>query len=323
MVEVTMNSRIAVIFPGQGSQSVGMLADIADQFSEIQASYAEASDVLGYDLWKLCQVGPSVELDKTVHTQPALLAGSYAIWCILSKAGIKPAVMAGHSLGEYSALVCAGALSFKDGIRLVAARGQFMQEATPAGVGGLAAIVGLDDAAVAALCKQAALAGEVLEPANFNCPGQVVIAGHMQAVQRALVLAKEAGAKLAKLLTVSVPSHCALMKPAAERLSALLETITISVPSIPIINNVNVEVDTTETGIRNALVKQLYMPVRWVESVYKIDSFGVDQIIECGPGKVLTGLVKRMAPNTQLTNTFDLANLQAVLTSLAEHKHTH
>ncbi len=315
-----MSEKFGFVFPGQGSQSLGMLADIAKEFSEIHITFEEASDILGYDLWKLAQVGPLVELDKTVHTQPILLAASFAIWRILEKAQVKPIVMAGHSLGEYSALVCSKAISFKKGIELVAARGQYMQEAVPAGKGGLAAIVGLEDADIVDICKKSVVADEVLAPANYNCPGQVVIAGHILAVERALVLAKESGARLAKLLPVSVPSHCILMKPAAEKLAVLLENMPISTPVYPVLNNVDVKIYQNEEDIRHGLVKQLYMPVRWVEIMQSLVQLGITQLIECGPGKVLSGLSKRMFSNVQLTNTADLVSLQTTLQTLSENQ---
>lgn len=314
-----MNNSLGMVFPGQGSQTVGMLAQIATEFPVVEKVFAEASAVLGYDLWQLTQQGPVEELDKTMHTQPALLAASYAIWQILqSKKNLQPALLAGHSLGEYSALVCSGAISFAEGVRLVAARGQFMQDAAPAGVGGLAAIVGLEDAAVQTICEKAVLAGEVLSPANFNCPGQIVIAGHLLAVERALVLAKEAGAKIAKLLPVSVSSHCILMKPAAEKLAVLLATINIQTPTIPVVSNVDVKIYSDANAIRDGLVRQLYMPVRWVETIEFFVKSHISHIVECGPGKVLSGLNKRIATEMQLTSTNELSSLQALLTSTLE-----
>ncbi len=301
----------AVVFPGQGSQTVGMLADIAREFSEIEATYAEASTVLGYDLWKLVQQGPAEIVDQTVYTQPALLAGSYAIWRILMANNKNhPALLAGHSVGEYAALVCAQALQFSDAVRLVAARGQMMTDAMPAGQGALAAIVGLDDAVVQTICEKSILTDEVLTPANFNSPGQVVIAGHKIAVERAMILAKTAGARLVKLLPVSVPSHCALMKPAAERLKEIIATIPIQAPVFPVINNVDVEFYKDADMIRDGLVRQLFMPVRWVEIIKKFADNGIESIVECGPGKVLTGLNKRIVPDIDLMNTSDLENLQ-------------
>lgn len=308
-----MNKSLGVVFPGQGAQSVGMLSELASAYPEIKTTYDEASAVLNYDLWQLVQAGPAEELDKTVHTQPALLAASIAIWRILkTQKKIQPALLAGHSLGEYSALVAANAIPFTEGIRLVAARGQYMQEAVLAGEGGLAAIVGLEDAAVVALCEQARQADEVLSPANFNSKGQVVIAGHLQAVERAIVLAKAADARLVKLLPVSVPSHCVLMKPAAEQLALMLSLMTIEKPSIPVVSNVDVKIYDTAEAIRDGLIRQLYLPVRWVETIEFFGKNGITQLIECGPGKVLSGLNKRIIAEMQLTNTTDLASLQAL-----------
>ena len=309
------NKVLGIVFPGQGSQSVGMLADIAAQFNEVKQVFTQASDALGYDLWRLVAEGPSTELDKTMHTQPALLAASYAIWQILtSRTSIKPAMMAGHSLGEYTALVCAKALDFSDGIKLVAARGQFMQEAVAPGVGAMAAIVGLDEAAVTAICKQAvASAKDILSPANFNSIGQIVVAGHKAAVERAIALAKEQGAKLAVLIPVSVPSHCQLMQEAALRLANLLKTIPLHQPAMPILNNVDVMPYHSIESIRDGLIRQLYLPVRWVEIIQSFVKAGITQLIECGPGKVLTGLNKRIDKNLQLMTTSDLASLESLL----------
>jgi [acyl-carrier-protein] S-malonyltransferase len=308
------SNTLGFVFPGQGSQSVGMLADIAHEFPEVEATFAEASAVLDYDLWNLVSKGPAEELDKTVHTQPALLAASYAIWRILkSEKKLQPAVLAGHSLGEYSALVCAEAISFRDAIHLVASRGKFMQDAVPAGESGLGAIVGLEDSDVETLCKKSAEAGEVLSPANFNCPGQVVIAGHIKAVERALVLAKASGAKLVKLLPVSVSSHCVLMRPAAEHLAKLLSETNIQKPIIPVISNVDVKIYASADNIRDGLVRQLYMPVRWVETIQQFVKMGVNNIVECGPGKVLSGLNKRIMSDLQLTSSQDAASLHHLL----------
>jgi [acyl-carrier-protein] S-malonyltransferase len=314
-----MNTALGIVFPGQGSQALTMLSDIAAEFSEVETTFNEASQALDYDLWKLTQQGPAELLDQTIHTQPALLAASYALWRILvNQKKVQPALLAGHSLGEYSALVCADAISFKDGIQLVAARGQYMQEAVPAGVSGLAAIVGLDDVTVKNICDKSKAAGEVLSPANFNSPGQVVIAGHLVAVERALVLAKESGARLAKLLPVSVSSHCSLMKPAAERLAAKLQSLTIKKPNIPVVNNVDVCIYASADAIRDGLIRQLYMPVRWVETIQFFEQADIKHIIECGPNKVLTGLNKRISADMRLTTTHDIASLQALLTASSE-----
>ncbi len=298
-----MSKILGIVFPGQGSQSVGMLSDLALRFSDIEKTYRDASDVLGYDLWELVRLGPEDKLNQTMHTQPALLAGGYAVWRILQVP--QPAVLAGHSLGEYTALVCAGALSFQDAVRLVAARGLYMQEAVPEGVGAMAAIIGLEDDKVKKICEQAALDHEVLSPANFNSPGQVVIAGHETAVARAMTLMKEAGARMVKQLPVSVPSHCELMKPAAARLEKILETIAIEVPRIPVLNNVDADFYQSATSIRDGLVRQLYKPIRWVDLVRRLTADGVTEILECGPGKVLTGLNKRIVTDTKLLSTED------------------
>ncbi len=308
-----MMKSLAFVFPGQGSQSVGMLTDLAREYSEVEKTFAEASHVLGYDLWNLVASGPAEALDKTAQTQPALLAASYSIWKIIqNKSAINPAILAGHSLGEYTALVCANALTFTDAIKLVAARGEYMQDAVPVGTGALAAIVGLDDAAVKELCEKSRENNEVLTPVNFNSPGQVVVGGHVKAVQRILILAKEAGVRLAKLLPVSVPSHCELMKPAADRLQALLNTIDVKAPTTPVINNVDVAFYTDAASIRQGLVRQLFMPVRWVELVQTLGTKGISTIIECGPGKVLTGLNKRILAEAQLMTSNDLVSLQSV-----------
>lgn len=313
------NPTLAIVFPGQGSQSVGMLADIAAHYPQVQETFTEASDVLGYDLWQLVEAGPAEKLDQTAHTQPALLAASYAIWRILQSGDlIIPAMLAGHSLGEYTALVCANALSFPDAIRLVAARGSYMQEAVSPGVGAMAALIGLDEAKVAEICEQAKQEDEVLSPANFNSLGQIVVAGHKASVEKAIVLAKEQGAKLAMLIPVSVPSHCQLMQPAAERLKEMLNTISFQVPRIPVINNVSVTTYENADAIREGLVKQLYLPVRWVETVQYFMTQNITQIIECGPGKILTGLNKRIDKSLQLTTTCEVINLETIIKAQSE-----
>lgn len=281
-------------FPGQGSQSVAMLNELAQTFPIVIETYKEASDVLGYDLWELVQQGPSDILNQTDKTQPALLAASVAIWRVwTAQGGEKPAVIAGHSLGEYSALVCAGVIDFKDAVKLVELRGQLMQQAVPAGTGAMAAIIGLDNDKIAGCCKEAE-EGQVVSPVNFNSPGQVVIAGNKEAVERAGVLLKEAGAKRVLPLPVSVPSHCALMKPAADKLALALQEIEFKTPSISVINNVDVVAETDTTKIKDALVRQLFCPVRWTEIVEKMAAEGISLQIEAGPGKVLSGLVRRI-----------------------------
>lgn len=308
-------THLAVVFPGQGSQSVGMLADVAAEYPEVLQTYAEASDALGFDLWKLTLEGPQASLDQTEHTQPALLAGGVAIWRILSSRlnALSNAVLAGHSLGEYTALVCANALSFQDAARLVAARGRFMQAAVPTGVGSMAAIIGLDEAAVAELCQEAAQPGEVLSPANYNSVGQVVIAGHAQAVERAMALAKSKGAKMAVAIPVSVPSHCELMRPAALQLSELLANTSLHTPTQRVMSNADVQWLTSPEAIRDGLVRQLFSPVRWVETIQAFQQNGVTDVIECGPGKVLTGLMKRIDKNLKLLSTADVASVKTVI----------
>lgn len=289
-----MTKKIAFIFPGQGSQTLGMLAEYAKDYSIIQETFMEASYGVNFDLWELCQLGPEAVLNQTENTQPALLAASVALWRVWRQQdGVRPTFMAGHSLGEYSALVCAEALDFMTAIRLVAERGRLMQAAVPAGAGAMAAIVGLDNDKIRALCESLA-EGQVLAPANYNAIGQTVVAGDAAAVARLLEQAKQAGAKLAKLIPVSVPSHCALMKPAAERLAKTLENIEISVPFFPIINNVDVGIEHDPLLIKKALVEQLYNPVRWVEIIQDLEKRGMEEFIECGPGKVLAGLNKRI-----------------------------
>lgn len=308
-------NKLAFVFPGQGSQSVGMLADIAEQFKEIKQTFDEASAVLGYDLWEVVQKGPTEELDKTENTQPAILTASYAIWRILQEKKIlKPDYLAGHSLGEYTALVCANSLNFRDAIRLVEARGQYMKEAVPNGLGAMAAIIGLNEADITNICQEAKQSSEeVLAPANFNSIGQTVIAGHKTAVLRAIDIAKTKNAKLAVLIPVSVPSHCQLMLPAATKLEKLVSTINFKLPEIPIISNADVTIYQNIEEIRSGLVKQLYMPVRWVEIIQSLIKFNVKTIIECGPGKVLTGLNKRIDKSLELMATSDVTNLDDVL----------
>lgn len=283
-----------MVFPGQGSQSVGMLAALAEQHPEVRATFAEAADILGYDLWELVQNGPAERLDETVVTQPAMLTAGVATWrAWRSAGGDSPAAMAGHSLGEYTALVCADALPFEDAVRLVIRRAELMQAAVPAGKGAMAAILGLDDDAVIEACRQAA-EGEVVSAVNFNAPGQVVIAGERVAVERAAELARTAGAKRALLLNVSVPSHCDLMRPAAEELAGSLAEAPLTAPSIPVIGNADVRPYEDAGQIRAGLAKQLYSPVRWTETVRRLIDGGSTSILECGPGKVLTGLAKRI-----------------------------
>ncbi len=301
----------AYVFPGQGSQTVGMLADVAAAYPLVTETFAEANAVLGYDLWQLVQHGPAEQLNDTQRTQPALLTASVALYRVLQQAGVPaPQYFAGHSLGEYSALVCAGVLSLRDAVALVAARGEFMQQAVPAGIGAMAAIIGLADDEVVAACAEAA-ADEVVAAVNFNSPGQVVIAGHSAAVARAGEACKARGAKRALPLPVSVPSHCALMRPAAEQLAARLAQLHLQAPSIPVINNVDVSAEQTPDAIRDALVRQLYSPVRWTETVAFLAAQGVTELVEIGPGKVLTGLNKRIVDGIQADACNTVETLQA------------
>ncbi len=310
--------KFAMVFPGQGSQAVGMLAELAAQFPVVEETFKQASEALGYDLWQLVQQGPAEELNKTWQTQPALLAASVAIYRVWQQQypHLQPTVMAGHSLGEYSALVCAGVIDFQDAVKLVELRGKVMQQAVPEGTGAMYAIIGLDNDAIIKACKDAEQ-GEVVSAVNFNSPGQVVIAGSKAAVERAAAACKEAGAKRALPLVVSVPSHCALMKPAADQLSVSLESIAIKTPNIAVINNVDVKTESEANAIRSALVRQLYSPVRWTESVEKMAAGGVEVLVEIGPNKVLTGLTKRIVDSLQAAAVNDPASLAAVEAVLA------
>ena len=308
-----MSANIAFVFPGQGSQSVGMLAELGAEHPIVIETFAQASEVLGYDLWDLVQHDKDGELNQTHITQPALLTASVALWRLwLNQGGIVPSVLAGHSLGEYSALVCAGALDFSDAVRLVEARGQFMQAAVPPGEGAMAAIIGMDDDAIAAACEASAQ-GQVVAPVNYNSPGQVVIAGSRSAVERAMVACKEGGAKRALPLPVSVPSHCALMLPAAEKLRTMLEGMQVRVPSIPVVQNVDAKVASSSEVIVNNLVAQLHQPVLWTNCVESIAASGVDLVVECGPGKVLNGLTKRINKTLQSASINDAASLTVTL----------
>ena len=304
--------KFAFVFPGQGSQSVGMMQGWGDR-AEVRATFAEASDALGQDLWALVNDGPVEQLNQTVNTQPAMLAADIAVWRVwLAAEGARPTLLAGHSLGEYAGLVAAGALNFADAIKLVRFRAEAMQAAVPEGVGAMAAILGLDDDTVRAVCADAA-AGEVVEAVNLKSPGQVVIAGNKAAVERAMVLAKERGAKRALPLPVSVPSHSSLMLPAAEKLLAHLQSITIATPAIPVLHNTDVQSHAEPEAIRAALAKQLHTPVRWVETVQALKAAGMDRVIECGPGKVLAGLGKRIDDSLPALALVDEASLQAAL----------
>ncbi len=307
-----MTSKLAFTFPGQGSQSVGMLADLGDQ-AVVSNTFAEASEVLGYDLWDLVQNDDQGRLNQTHITQPALLTASVALWRLWNERdAAQPAYMAGHSLGEYSAMVCAGAMAFTDAVDLVKARGEFMQSAVPAGTGAMAAIIGLADEAIAAACRDSA-AGEIVAQVNYNSPGQVVIAGQVAAVERAMAACKEAGAKRALPLPVSVPSHCELMKPAADQLAAKLASINVTMPAIPVVQNVNAKVADNADQLVANLVAQLYQPVRWTDCVNNMAQQGVELMLECGPGKVLTGLSKRIDKSVAAAAINDSASLDAAL----------
>ena len=309
--------KFAMVFPGQGSQAIGMLADLATQFPVVEQTFKQASDALGYDLWQLVQQGEAEELNQTWRTQPALLAASVAVYRVWQQQypDLKPELMAGHSLGEFSALVCADVLDFEQAITLVELRGRLMQKAVPQGTGAMYAIIGLDNQAIIDACAQAAQ-DEVVSAVNFNSPGQVVIAGNKSAVERAAELCKQAGAKRALPLAVSVPSHCALMKPAADQLAVALESITFKTPTVPVINNVDVKQEKNADEIRNALVRQLYNPVRWTESVEKMTTSGVQILFEIGPNKVLTGLTKRINKALDAHAVNDIASLSAVESTL-------
>jgi [acyl-carrier-protein] S-malonyltransferase len=288
------SASLAFVFPGQGSQSMGMLSELAAAHPEVRATFDEASQGAGLDLWTLSAHGPADQLNRTENTQPALLAASVAVWRVWrTLGGAQPAQMAGHSLGEYSALVCAGALSLHDAAALVAERGRLMQAAVPAGVGAMAAILGGDDAQIAAVCDEVAQ-GQVVAPANFNSPGQLVIAGHAAAVDRALARLAELGVKKAIRLAVSVPSHCALMREAADHLGERMASISWRVPSVPVVQNAEACSYATAEEVRGALQRQLYLPVRWTACVQALVVGGATRIAECGPGKVLAGLAKRI-----------------------------
>ena len=306
-------SKLSFVFPGQGSQSVGMLADLNTVFPLVTETFGEASEVLGLDLWHLVQQGPAEELNLTQNTQPAMLAAGVAVWRVWrAQGGAVPRVMAGHSLGEYSALVCAGALDFADAVALVAERGRLMQEAVPQGLGAMAAVLGLDDEQVRQLCADAA-DDEVVEAVNFNAPGQVVIAGNAMAVERAIQLAKAAGAKRVLPLPVSAPSHCALMTPAAERLAERLGRTRVDMPAIPVLHNTTVEATADPGQIRALLALQLYRPVRWVETVRAMASSGITTLVEAGPGKVLAGLGKRIDKSLHAIPVYDPETLGKAL----------
>jgi len=295
----TKQKQLGFVFPGQGSQSCGMLSTLVPKLNALTATFQEASAALGKDLWQLAQTSEA-DLNLTTNTQPVLLTASVGLWRAWQQQNSPlPSMLAGHSLGEYSALVCANAMTLEEGVKLVALRGKLMQEAVPTGQGAMAAVLGMDNPLLEAVCQEAA-AGEIVSPVNFNAIGQTVIAGNKGAVERAALLAKEKGAKKVIMLPVSVPSHCALMKGASQLLARALESVRLTMPEIPVIHNVDVEISQHPDDIRQRLVEQLYRPVRWVETIQRLADEGMTITVECGPGKVLTGLIKRISPTIQV-----------------------
>ncbi len=310
-------SKLAFVFPGQGSQKIGMLAGLAAQYPVVEETFNEASEVLDYDIWKLVQQGAQEDINLTERTQPILLASSVAIWRLWNaRAGQQPLQMAGHSLGEWSALVCSGVVDFSDGLRIVRARGQYMQRAVPVGEGAMAAIIGLEDKAVMEACATAAEA-KVVDAVNFNAPGQVVIAGSTAAVQRAIENCKNAGAKRALPLPVSAPFHTSLMKPAADKLSEIVNSVTFKAPKVPIVHNVHAQTEADPAKIRSLMLEQIYSPVRWVDCVKRLQLNGVTALVECGPGRVLNGLAKRIDRDLLAMATEDVADFDAALTNFS------
>ena len=309
-------SNLAFVFPGQGSQKIGMLAELASLNPTVEATFKEASDVLDYDLWQMIQQGEQADINLTERTQPMLLASSVAIWRLWNeKGGPTPAQMAGHSLGEWSALVCAGAVEFADAVNIVRARGAYMQEAVPVGEGAMAAILGLSDEVITAACDKARDDG-IVDAVNFNAPGQVVIAGSAAAVDRAIAICKEAGAKRALALPVSAPFHTSLMQPAAEQLTELVESTTFASPTIPVIHNVTAKPEQDAKAIKSLMLEQIYKPVLWVDCILALKAAGAEHFVECGPGRVLNGLTKRIDRDLKSLSTDDIASLDNALTSI-------
>jgi [acyl-carrier-protein] S-malonyltransferase len=309
--------RIAFVFPGQGSQAVGMLGELAGAYPEVRQTFADASVVLGYDLWSIVSAGPEERLGMTEVTQPAMLCAGVAVWRVWRAAAGPPAVtMAGHSLGEYTALVCVGTLDFAEAVSLVADRARYMQEAVPAGEGSIAAVLGLTENQIRAVCAEAAQ-GEVVEPVNFNSPTQIVIAGSTGAVARAIERAKASGAKRAVRLALSVPAHSSLMAPAASRLAERLKSVELRKPSVPVVHNATAKAASTPSEIREVLVRQIASPVRWVETIENMNKDGAEAFVECGPGKVLTGLNKRIARDSQCCAISDVQSLNAARVSVS------
>ena len=310
-----MNKNLAFVFPGQGSQKIGMLASLASINTVVLDTFLEASEALGYDLWELVQSGEQEAINLTERTQPILLASSVAIWRLWQeRSGPSPSLLAGHSLGEWSALVCSGVLGFTNALKIVRARGAYMQEAVPLGVGAMAAILGLDDQAVLDACDTARQ-GEVVDAVNFNAPGQIVIAGSALAVERAIELCKASGAKRALPLPVSAPFHTSLMHPAAENLAGLVNSTVFSTPQIPVIHNVHAQIESNPDAIKTLMLEQIYKPVMWVDCVKALKAQGVEILVECGPGRVLNGLSKRIDRELTSYATDDLASLENALTS--------
>lgn len=306
-------SNLAFVFPGQGSQKIGMLSELAEQYSLIKETFDQASDVLGYNMWELIQQGEQEAINLTERTQPILLASSVAIWRLWNeKNGAIPSQMAGHSLGEWSALVCSGVVDFADGLNIVRARGQYMQQAVPVGEGAMAAIIGLDDKAILEACGNAQSLG-VVDAVNFNAPGQVVIAGSNAAVEAAMESCKAAGAKRALPLPVSAPFHTSLMKPAADNLADLVNTVNFSAPQVPVVHNVHAQTETDPETIKALMLEQIYSPVKWVDCVNQLKNNGATTLIECGPGKVLSGLTKRIDREITSLATDSVADFTAAL----------
>jgi len=312
-----MKSTFAFVFPGQGSQHVGMLSELARIYPQVLRMFDAVSDRLGYDLWKLVQQGPEDRLNQTEQTQAAMLTADVAIYNLLEqRLGIEPAMMAGHSLGEYAALVCAKAISLVDAAELVSQRGRLMQETVPLGFGAMAVIVGLPDDKIQSICEKASTAQEQVTPANYNAIGQVVIAGHTAAITRAMALSEDLGARMARIIPVSVPCHCPLLTKAAERFEKYLQAATFSVPEVPVFSNVDLSVYESPQQIKLLLQKQLYSPVRWVETIQIMKQKGVEHVIECGPGRVLAGLIKRIESTLNALSVYDSSSLELALSKI-------
>jgi [acyl-carrier-protein] S-malonyltransferase len=311
------NQQLAFVFPGQGSQKVGMLAGIAEQFPIVTETFAEASDALGYDMWALIQGGPQEALNLTERTQPILLTASVALWRVWQqKNGAQPALLAGHSLGEFSALVCAGSIAFADAVRLVRARGQFMQTAVPVGEGAMAAILGVEDQQIVDICREVSAQNGVVEAVNFNSPGQVVIAGKVEPVNLAIEKLKAVGCKRALPLPVSAPFHTSLMRPAGDRLKEAMAALTFNTPSIPVVHNVSAKPEADPERIRAILFEQIFSPVQWTACVQYMVAQGITTTVECGPGKVLSGLNKRIEKNLNCLGIEDGDGLAQALAAL-------